>query len=118
MAISTRHLEDSRNLRKQKHLWLLLTLLAAVWICLDTQYSTGSHAPFPLPRDPEPGASSFLKPLGGRTLKTILKKKRGKVILIIPLGYLVRSLPQRVSGPDQTLRKIPTPGSGIDPDIG
>lgn len=69
-------------MRKKKHLWLLLTLLAVVWICLDTQYSTSSHAPLPLPRGLEPGASPFLKPVGAKTLKTILKKEKGKVILI------------------------------------
>lgn len=67
-----------RDLGKRRRRRGLPTLLAAAWICLQT----AGPAPSALPRKSPPGDGSLLKPVEAATLKTILKKNQGKVVLI------------------------------------
>ena len=82
MTIPAMPLGDRADLRKRQPWWRLLTLLAAVWLCVEGASPAGSLAPFPRSAETNPGNSPLLKPLEASTLKAILKKKRGKVVLI------------------------------------
>lgn len=70
------------NLEKRKRRWRLLPLLLAAWICFETPAPAGSPAPSSLLRKPDAGVGPILKPVEAATLKAILKKKRGKVVMI------------------------------------
>ena len=76
------HLRERGDFRKRQPRWQLLTLLAAVWLCVDGASPADSSAPFPPSPEPDRGNSPLLKPLEAGTLKSILRKKRGKVVLI------------------------------------
>ena len=80
MTTPARQPREMADLGKQGRRRRLMTLLAVVWICLQTASPAVSPAPSPLPRKPASGP--VLKPIEASTLKTILDKKRGKVILI------------------------------------
>ena len=82
MTIPAMPLGDRADLRKRQPRWRLLTLLAAVWLCVEGASPAGSPAPFPGSPEPAQGNSPMLKPLEAGTLKAILRKKRGKVVLI------------------------------------
>ena len=80
MTTPARHPREKTNLGKQRRPRRLLTLLASVWICLQAAGSAGSPAPSPLSR--EAAAGPVLKPVEAATLKTLLKKNQGKVVMI------------------------------------
>ena len=80
MMTPARQPRERAYLGKQRRSRRLLTLLAAVWICLQAASSAGSPAPSTLPR--EPAAGPVLKPVEATALKTILKKNQGKVVMI------------------------------------
>ena len=69
---------EQADFGKRRRRRRLPTLLAAVWICLQT----AGPASLSLPRKSAAGDGSLLKPVEAATLKTILKKKRGRVVLI------------------------------------
>ena len=73
---------DPENLEKRKRRWRFLPLLLAGWICFETPAPAGSPAPSPLLRKQDAGAGPILKPVEAATLKAVLKKKRGKVVMI------------------------------------
>lgn len=78
MTHPVRHPRNPEDLKKRRRRRGLLTLLAVVWICLQA----AGPAPSSLPRKSAPGDDSLLKPVEAATLKTILKKNQGKVVLI------------------------------------
>lgn len=78
MTNPVRHPRHPGDLGKRRRRRGLLTLLAAACICLQA----AGPAPSALPRKPAPGDGSLLKPVEAAALKTILKKKQGKVVLI------------------------------------
>lgn len=78
MTIPASHPRRKMVLGRTRRRRRTLTMLAAVWICLHT----ASPAPSFLPRSSPPGAGPVLKPVEAATLKTILKKNRGKVVMI------------------------------------
>jgi len=71
---------EKSNRGKQRR--RLLTLVAAVWICLQTASPAGSPGPFSLHLEPDTGADPVLNTVEAARLKAILKKKRGKVVMI------------------------------------
>lgn len=80
MNTPARQPREKADLGKPSRRRRLVTLLAAVWICLQTAGPAVFPAPSPLP--PTPASGPVLKPVEAATLKTILKRKRGKVVLI------------------------------------
>lgn len=80
MTIPAGRPREKAVLGKQWRRRRLLTLLAAVWIGLQAAGPAVYPAPPPLP--PKPASGPVLKPVEAATLKTILKTKRGKVVLI------------------------------------
>ena len=78
MTIPARHPRGSMVSGPTRRRRRALTLVAAVWICLHTAGPASSSLP---PSSP-PGAGPVLKPVEATTLKTILKKKQGKVVVI------------------------------------
>ena len=80
MTTPARQARERADLGWQSRRRRLMTLLAAVWICMQTASPAVSPAPSPLPRKPVSGP--VLKPVEAATLKTILKKNQGKVVMI------------------------------------
>lgn len=78
MATPARQPREEADWGKRRRRRRLRTLLAAVWICLQ---AAGPASPS-LPRKSPPGADPVLKTVEAAALKTILKKKQGKVVLI------------------------------------
>lgn len=72
------HPREKADFRTRRRRQRLLTLLTAVWIGLQT----ASPAPSSLPRKSAPGADPVLKTVEAAALRSILKKNRGKVVLI------------------------------------
>ncbi len=72
------HPREKADFRTRRRRRRLLTLLTAVWIGLQT----ASPAPSSLPRKSAPGADPVLKTVEAAALRSILKKNRGKVVLI------------------------------------
>ena len=82
MTSPDRRPRDPADLEKRILRWRFLPLLLAVWICFETPAPAGSPAPTSLLRKPDAGAGPILKPVEAATLKAILKKKRGKAVMI------------------------------------
>ena len=80
MTIPGRRPRDRAGLGKRR--WRFLPLLLAGWICFETPGPAVSPVPSSLLREPTAGAGPILKPVEAATLKTILKKKQGKVVMI------------------------------------
>ncbi len=82
MTIPDRRPRDPAVLGKRKQRWRFLPLLLAVGICFETPGPAGSPAPSALLRGPDAGAGPILKPVVATSLKAILKKNEGKVVVI------------------------------------
>ncbi len=82
MTIPARYPRKKTDEGKRRRFRRLPTLLAGLCICLQAASPAGSPASLAHPRESPPGADPVLKTVEAATLKTILKKKQGKVVMI------------------------------------
>ena len=82
MTIPARYPREKTDVGNRRRFRRLLTLPGALCICLQAAGPAGSPASSAHPWKSPPGADPVLKTVDATTLKTLLEKKQGKVVLI------------------------------------